>query len=142
MLIDKELDAFVKSSGMAPTELQAHNCSSGLFLLMKTLLGDSLTRVADNLPHTYISTVQRVTLIFSPIGAYYLGCWDASAPVSCSVAGTPSEDTFFDMALQRLRRSQDIVLSNVDESGLFMFRVSINGVVFGIQYHQTPFTTS
>ena len=142
MINDEDLDTVVKSDGMAPTEQQARDCYSGLSLLRRTLLGEPLTRVAEDLPHTFMSTVQGVTLIFSDIGAYCLGCWDPSATIVCSMAGTPSDDTFFDMALQKLRRNQDIILSAIDESGPFMFRVSINEVVFSIQYHQTPFTAS
>ena len=139
---DEELDTFVKSNGMDSMEQQAHDCTTGLLLLRTTLLGELVTEVADDLPHTFMSTVQGVTLIFSPIGAYFLGCWDSSATISCCVAGTPSSDTFFDIALQRLRRNQNIILLKADENGLSMFQISINGILFSIQYHQTPFTAS
>ena len=137
---DEVLQTYLKRNGMIPTEEQVRDCYSGLSILNQTLLGGHFITVADAPPLTFVSTVQGVTLISAPVGAYLLGCWDVSATISCTIAGTPSEETFFDLALHRLRKNHDIVLMDIDKTGPTMFRTSIKGFVFSIQYHQSPYT--
>ena len=137
---DEDLENLLRRKGIVPTEEQAHDCYLSLSILRNTLLGDDSTEIATDISPTFMSTVQGVTLILAPTGAYPLGCWDTTAVISCSMAGTPSEETFYDLALQRLRRAHDIIITSIDETGPIMFRISIKGCGFGIQYHQSPYT--
>lgn len=115
---------------------------SGLTKLNKILLGDDYKLVPSSSLPMYDSTVQGVAVVNTVIGSFGLDVWDPSEAVLCSMAGTPSEYTFYNLAGQKLLkgRMHGVRILRADRQALRMFELDIDGILFALQYHQASFT--
>ena len=138
----KALEDLLLQNHLIPTPEQISHCEEALKLLCCTILGDHFHNVPGSNPTVYTSTVDGVVLVLAPSGSYGLGAWDPSAVIPCSIAGTPSGNTFFDLARQRIHRATNlgVVLLKADNhNDDAVFEVDIKGVRFCFQYFQSSY---
>ncbi|MCJ1284351.1 hypothetical protein MMC26_003682 [Xylographa opegraphella] len=145
------LDSLTNSAGRHITSqtLQLKTADSerakrALETLNDILLGGSNFKTTATTLQSFISTIQGVTLVNTPIGSYALRVWDRSEPVLCSIAGTPSESTFFSLARARFRKFRDasIAILKANKKAINMFHLSIDNFIFVLQYRQLPLSLS
>ncbi|KAL9118221.1 MAG: hypothetical protein Q9187_005235 [Circinaria calcarea] len=134
------LEILLQEQRILPTTLQLSQAAEALKVLKIALLGEDYDEATQTSPTAYTSTSQGVTLMLVPIDAYGLGCWDASAEIICSVAGTPSEKIFYSIAHKRLRRaaSNGLTILRSNKSTNTVFEIDISGIRLNLQYHQNP----
>ena len=143
MFAPLELDHSLLLQGLLPTTEQTSKGADALKLITTTLLGDTYQELPSASPISYSSTIQGVTLVLSPIGSYGLRCWNLSAVISCCIAGTPSDASFFTVALRKLRKAVNdgVIVLKADRSNSNMFEVDVLGIRFSLQYHQSQYAT-
>jgi len=112
--------------------------SSGLAILNGILLGDNYKELESTSIPTYISIVRGVTVVNTVIGSFGLQVWDPSEPVLCSVAGSPTESTFYTLTRGKIRKAggSRVTILKADTQALCMLELSIDGIRFAVQYYQ------
>ncbi|MCJ1432184.1 hypothetical protein MMC27_001540 [Xylographa pallens] len=130
----------VTSHALQPKTVDAEGAKRALNTLNNILLGESHFKITAATLESFTSTVQGVTLVNTPVGSYALGVWDRSEPVLCSVAGTPSEITFFSLARARFRKSgvESMTILKANKKAVNMFHLSIDNFRIVLQYRQLP----
>ena len=123
-----------------PRAADVVRAKQALNTLNNTLLGEAYSSLIPAALETFISTLQGVTLVNTPIGSYALNLWDPSEPVLCSIAGTPSEKTFFSLARAKFRKSEtaSIAILKANKNDVNMFQLVIDNLRFMLQYRQLP----
>ncbi|MCJ1389550.1 hypothetical protein MMC18_002407 [Xylographa bjoerkii] len=134
----------ITSQANQPKAADVQGAKQALKTLNNILLGESHFKVTPATLECFASTIQGVTLVNTPIGSYALGVWDPSEPISCSIAGTPSERTFFSLARARFRNSEaaSMAILKANEKAVNMFHLSVDNVRFVLQYRQLPVSLS
>lgn len=125
------------STPAADTAIVAEDALS---ILNNVLLGEPNYTISAAPLKTFTATNQGVTLVNTLVASYALGVWDSSEAILCSVAGTPSEKTFFSLARAKFRKPgvASFIILKADKKALNMFELSINSLKFAIQYRQAP----
>ncbi|KAM3505523.1 hypothetical protein MY11210_007939 [Beauveria gryllotalpidicola] len=116
--------------GYLPTESEEATRKQAITLLENVLLGIDQAKPEQE-------GRRSVGLILIPVGSYGLGVWMSSSDVDCVCIGTISSETFFRMALQRLRKTSDAricILRKVLASTGTMLKLQILGIKFNLQY--------
>ena len=134
------LEDLLSQNHLLPTSNQISHSTDALKLLCCIILGKPFEKVPNTT--VYTSTVDGVTLVLAPSGLYGLDAWDPSSITSCSIAGTPSRNTFFDLANQRIDRAKDssvVLLKAKNHNDDVEFEVDIQGVRFCFQYFQSNY---
>ncbi|MCJ1384672.1 hypothetical protein MMC17_007790 [Xylographa soralifera] len=134
----------VTSHALQPMTLDAEGAKQALNTLNNILLGESHFKITSATLESFTSTIQGVTLLNTPVGSYALGLWDRSEPVLCSIAGTPSESTFYSLARVRFRKAgvASMTILKANEKAVNMFHLGINNFRFVLQYRQLPVSLS
>ncbi|ODH24416.1 hypothetical protein ACO22_05312 [Paracoccidioides brasiliensis] len=77
------------------------------------------------------------SFIVTAVGSYGLGVWTNSSDVDCLCVGPVSSTTFFELAMQKLRKGADSgvkILRKVKAATGTMWELEVNGVKFDLQY--------
>ena len=132
------------SHALQPKTIDAEGAKRALNTLNNILLGESHITITAATLESFASIVQGVTLVNTPMGSYALGVWDRSEPVLCSVAGTPSEGTFFSLARARFKkyRVECMTILKANKKAVDMFHLSIDNFMIVLQYRQLPVSLS
>ncbi|MCJ1401161.1 hypothetical protein MMC11_004373 [Xylographa trunciseda] len=132
------------SQANQPTATDAEGAKQALKTLNNILLGEPHFRTTPAILESFTSTVHGVTLVNTPLGSYALEVWDPSEPVLCSIAGTPSERTFFSLARARFRKSQaaSVAILKANKKAVNMFHLNIANFRFVLQYRQLPVSSN
>ena len=133
------LEELLLQNNLFPTSDAISHCEQSIETICRIILGNNYHEIPDSNPTVYTSTVDGVILVLAPSGSYALGAWDQSAVIPCVVAGTPSGNTFFDLACQKLHRAKDlgVVLLKAEKGSKVVFEVDAKGVRFEFQYFQS-----
>ena len=134
----------IMSHPLQPKTADTERAKQALKTLNDILLGEPHFKTTPKTLESFTSTIQGVTLVNSPVGSYALGVWDRSEPVLCSIAGTPSESTFFTLARARFRKSgvASITILKANKTAVNMFHLGIDNFRFVLQYRQLPVSLS
>ncbi|KAK2771644.1 hypothetical protein FQN53_004958 [Emmonsiellopsis sp. PD_33] len=79
----------------------------------------------------------KFSIIATPVGSYGSGVWTASSDVDCLCVGSISSKTFFELAMQRLRKAADSgvkILRKVKAATGTMLELEVLGIKFDLQY--------
>ena len=126
-----------------PTEESTEQAHHALEKLVSILLGDDAGQLNIAQLRTFTSLSQGVRLILTPISLYGLRLWSVGDPIVCSIAGTPTEDTFYSLARGLLRKpGTQVVIQKSDKNADNIFELGIDGIEFCLQYHQSPLAAS
>jgi hypothetical protein len=94
-----------------------------------------------------LSIKQGVALTFGAVGSFAAGLHRPSELIRISMAGTPSQSTFYSFARSKLRACPDIVITSSDADGYTMFNIHLTktsdlmqdtSIPMSIAYHQAP----
>ena len=132
------------SHSLQPKTTDAEGAKQALKTLNGILLGEPQFKITPATLESFTSTVQGVILTNTPVSSYALGVWDRSEPILCSIAGTPSENTFFSLAKARFRKSgaASITILKANRNAVDMFHLGIDSFRFVLQYRQLPVSLS
>ena len=126
----------------SPTQQDLSKGEEILDILSNALLGDSTSQViSPSLPSLRLrySTIDMVTLGIIPLGFYAWGLWKPNDTISVCVAGTPSAETFFDLARTRLSAHKDLITIEAFNILGASFDLLISSVKVELVYHSNPF---
>ncbi|MCJ1236000.1 hypothetical protein MMC14_003977 [Varicellaria rhodocarpa] len=131
------LEELLLRNDLLPTSDAISHCEQTVELVCRIILGNNYHEVLGSNPSVYTSTVDGIVLVLAPSGSYALGAWDQSAVIPCAVAGTPSGNTFFDLARQKIQRAKDlgvVLLKAENRKDDVVFEIDVKGVRFCFQY--------
>lgn len=144
--LPEEMKTFLLQHGMIPTESDIALYKIAFAKLCKILLGEEVLAIRNGEgPIAYSSTNRGVSLVMAPTGSYAMDVWDTTSEIDCLCIGSCSNNTFYSLARQRLRKEADpglkVLLADKDGSGS-MLEVEIQGVKLNLQYCQSRFAES
>lgn len=122
------LESALAAHDMIPSEEQRHAYVTAFMLLKEVIIGstEAPTKKSSEIP-----------MVVVPVGSYALGVWDGSSDLDCLAIGSISSKTFFQLALQRIRRAEAKgvrLIRKVDANTGTMLELSVNGINADLQY--------
>lgn len=122
------LESTLAMHHMIPSEDQKRAYDAAFLLLKEVIVGSSETRPNNS---------SDIPMVMVPVGSYALGVWDGSSDLDCLAIGSISSKTFFQLALQRIRRAEANgirLIRKVEANTGTMLEMSVNGINADLQY--------
>ncbi|KAI5866744.1 hypothetical protein GGS23DRAFT_285456 [Durotheca rogersii] len=129
-----QLTACLSNHSVFPSEVDATLRETALKLLREVLIQREGAQTRGLPP-----------LVIVPVGSYGLGVWTASSDIDCLCIGSISSNTFFALAIQRLRAAaqQGVkILRRVDANSGTMLELEVGGIKMDLQYCPAGFIAS
>ncbi|TPX15005.1 uncharacterized protein E0L32_004835 [Thyridium curvatum] len=129
-----ELSDTLSTLDVFPSEEEVYRRKNVLILLKSIILESAAVESSDgSAPQKRL----KQSLILVPCGSYGLGVWTSDSDIDCLCIGPYSSQTFFALAVQRLRKAADRgvrILRRVRANTGTMLELEVQGVKIDLQY--------
>jgi len=135
-LTDADVEQALADLQVLPTEAEAETRKTAFHLLRTVLTGAGPGEEAESPAAKLLQT----SFVLTAVGSYGLGVWTPSSDIDCLCIGRLTSTTFFDLALQRLRRAAARdpdgvkILRRVHAHTGTMLELEVRGVRMDLQY--------